>query len=185
MAAVNHRRLWWMAQRAWLRHGASALLAACGGLVLVVLAIGVATRTVQLSLAEDALAERLLEARATLGPVAEEQLSLPLPEDEARFDITRAVLQRLSEAGLEPERVRYTYESVEQAGLVRQIGSFTLKARWGEIAALLADLQRVDRSVYIAKLKVVSERPDDEQVVAEVQLAWALLQHADTAESRQ
>ena len=177
MEAMSMQRLAWWANRLYLRHGAATLIALAGLVVLLLLAAATAWSQVRLTRAEQDLAQQVERLRSLSQPRVhrEKVAALPLPAISERFDLNQRIIATLKTTGLEPERIRFKFEPVQDAGLTRQIAVFTLKARWSEIAAVLDRLQSVDRSLYLSRLRVSRETASDEQVSAEVQLAVAMV----------
>lgn len=180
MDRVNVDRLVWWAHRSYQRHGAVAVVAVSGLLLLagVLLATGIAYLRLQDTQVE--LDQRVAALRTQAQPQAPrgKVVSLPLPPMEQRFLITRRIIATLAKVGLEPERMRFKFEAVPDAGLTRQVASFTLKGRWSQIGTALARLQAADRSLYISRLRVSRQGAGDEQVSADVQLAVAMVDRA-------
>jgi len=185
MGPVDPRRLVWALNRGYLRHGVAYVLTVVGTIAVLVLVVGAAFDAWQLQRTQRALAERLHDLRVSSRPVAEQasDAALPLPALSRRFDINRRILDALAAAALAPEQIRFRYENVGDAGLVRQTAVFTLKASWSEIAKALAALQAADRSLYIAKLRLEREQPGDPMVTAELQVAVALTLDPDDGSS--
>lgn len=180
MGELNLARVLWTLNRAYLRHGVSLVVAALGVAMALALSVSVAGSVLRLATLEATLADRVAELRGRPPVTAarDEAPSLPLPLVSRRFDITRRILAALGKTGFEPEQIRFKFESAGEAGLMRQIAVFTVKARWDDVARLLAQLQGADRAIYISKLRVARENAEDELVSAEVQLAVALLDDA-------
>lgn len=177
MGPLNIKRLYWAFNRQYLRRGAVAGIALGGAVCVLTLLVSLGWSRLRLERAGEALAASVGELRAGRGeavPRAQAE-TLPLPDATRRFDLNRQFLVALKRAGFEPEQIRFKFETAEEAGLTRQIAVFTLKARWGDIARVLSQLQAVDRAIYISKLRVLREHADDEQVAAEIQLAVALV----------
>jgi len=181
MGRMNHKRMLWTLNRAYLRHGALVWVSAAGiaiMLLLSVLTVAAALRLVQIEVDQKARVDELRGTPASV-PVGDEASALPLPQASRRFDITRRILTSLQKTGFEPEQIRFKFEAAGEAGLTRQIAVFSVKARWDDVARLLAQLQRSDRAIYISKLRVARENAEDELVVAEIQIAVALLDDTD------
>jgi hypothetical protein len=186
MERVDIRRLIWWGHRTYLRHGAVMVVALIGGVLLLVLLAAMAWSHMHLARVERELHRgvEILRARPIPQGRREKVQALPLPAITQRFAITRRIISVLKDTGLQPERMRFKFETIQDAGLTRQVAVFTLKARWDEIAAALARLQATERSLYISRLRLSRENLDDEQVSAEVQLAVALVDRAVVAEAK-
>ncbi|GAB3094110.1 hypothetical protein GCM10027159_10610 [Lysobacter terrae] len=171
------RRLAWWAQRHYLRYGMASIVAATGFALLVALSAATAWSHLRLTRAERELSARMDTLHALSRPQAhrEKVAALPLPAIAERFELNRRIIAALKTAGLEPERIRFKFEPVQDAGLTRQVAVFTLKARWAEIASALERLQAADRSLYLSRLRVSRDAPSAELVSAEVQLAVAMV----------
>ena len=180
-----HRFAWWL-HRLHLRHGASAIVALVGGLLLVGLLAVTAVAQLRVQRGQEQLDRRVAALRSQARPAEprEKVVSLPLPPMAQRFLITKRIITTLDKVGLQPERMRFRFEAVEDAGLTRQVAVFTLKGRWSQVGTALAKLQAADRSLYIARLRVSREHTADEQVAAEVQLAVAMVDRAAEALER-
>jgi hypothetical protein len=187
MDRLDFRRVVWWLHRIYLRHGAATVVALFGGAVLLALLAATAWSSLRLASAERELEQRVEALRAAPAPQLrrEKVQALPLPAMEQRFAITRRIIATLRETGLEPERMRFKFETIQDAGLTRQVTVFTLKARWSEIAAALARLQATERSLYISRLRLSRENPGDDLVAAEVQLAVALVDGVVAVEEEQ
>jgi hypothetical protein len=186
MGRVDASRLVWWFHRVYLRNGAATLIALSGGALLAVLLAATASSHLRLVRVERELAQRVQSLRSRPVPqVRREKVQvLPLPPMAERFAITRKVIATLAQAHLEPERIRFKFEAIQDAGLTRQVAVFTLKARWSEIAAGLARLQATERSLYISRLRLSRESLGDDLVSAEVQLAVAMVDGAAPLENR-
>lgn len=176
MERVNPRRLAWAAQRAWLRHGPVVVVPVLAVAALAALLLGVLGTAIRADGVERDIAARLRQPPAASSAIPRAKARVvPLPPLADRFDINRKVLEALEGAGFEPERIRFKFETIEDAGLTRQVASFTLKAPWERIAGVLATLQASERSLYIARLRLKRESPTDAELSAEIQLAVALV----------
>ena len=176
MDRMNPRRLAWTAQRAWLRHGPAVLVPVLVAVAVVAVLLGIAGAGIRADAVDRDIAAQLRQrsAAAVAVPRAGAR-AVPLPPLADRFAINRKVLEALEAAGFEPERIRFKFETIEDAGLTRQVAAFTLKASWERIAGVLATLQASERSLYIARLRLVRETPADAELSAEIQLAVALV----------
>lgn len=180
MVQVIVKRAVWSANRLYLRHGVVAVVAALAVVGVLVIFLGVIAAAFRLAQADMELigrGEPLVSPTARVA-ISEGRQQLPLPVAALRFEVTRRILTVLQDAQLSPERIRFKFENAGDAALTRQIATFTVKASWSEIADMLARLQATDRAVYIAKLRVFRESPDDQLLTAEVQLALALHEDA-------
>nr|WP_199038763.1 hypothetical protein [Dyella sp. ASV24] len=171
-----HRLVWWL-MRLRVRHGLLAWAALATWMVVVVLGVATMLSAVRLH-----AAGRELSAQATAlagAPAVTTSSAAPtkslLPAATERFDTTRRMLESLQGTGFAPEQIRFKFEADRDAGLTRQVAVFTVKAPWSDVAKLLAQLQTLDRSVYIAKLRIVRESAGSELVAVDVQLALAWL----------
>lgn len=185
MARLDFRRLVWALHRGFLRHGIAFGLALAGATAVLALSIAVGGTWWRLRQAEAAQTAQLGELHAAANQTTPNAPAavLPLPDAKQRFELTRRILSGLEEAGFTPEQIRFKFEDVSDAGLLRQTAVFELKARWEEIAQALAELQATDRSLYIAKLRLERETPDDALVVAEIQITMALAQGVTVMEA--
>ena len=185
MDRMNLQRLAWMGQRAWLRHGPVLVVAVAVALAAVAMLLGIVRSQYRVAGVDREIAMQLQQARSrpVVGMARAKTRVLPLPPLSSRFGITRNVLDALEGAGFEPERIRFKFETIQDAGLTRQVVAFTLEAPWERIAGLLATLQASERSLYISRLRLARETPDDVQVTAEIQLAVALVGGATPAEA--
>lgn len=177
MGAVNVKRLAWALNRGFLRHGAALGIGLLGMAWVLGLLAAMGWSWLRLDRVNDALAAQASKMRAArdIAPLRKEGQSVPLPVISERFVITRRILTALKKASFEPEQIRFKFENAGDAGLTRQIAVFTLKAPWSDVAKALAQLQAADRAIYISKLRLARETPDDELVTAEIQLAVALV----------
>lgn len=175
MVQMISRRAVWSLNRLYLRHGTLAAVGAMAVAGVLALLLGVILAAYQLAVADSELTGRGQPVTSPAAPVApRERQQLPVPIAALRFDVTRRILTVLQDTQLAPERIRFKFENAGDAGLTRQIATFTVKAAWSDIADMLAQLQATDRAVYIARLRVFRESADDELLTAEVQLALAL-----------
>lgn len=177
MARLNARRLIWACERAYLRHGAIVPMAAIGFLALVVLLADICWSYRRIAQTEEEIGRRAQQLRAAIRPdmPREKVQVLPMPAMSRRFGINQRVLATLQGAGFEPERMRFKFEEIQDADLTRQVASFTLTGRWGEVAKALSALQAADRALYISRLRLSRQTLVDDQVSAEVQLAVAFV----------
>lgn len=177
MGGVDVRPLVWALHRGYLRHGAVFVLCLLGILAAVLMSVAIGAAWWQLRQADQALIARLHEVRTVRGvPVTDGPADvLPLPAETQRFHITARILAGLEEAGFEPEQIRFKFENINDAGLIRQTAVFKLTAGWDDIARALAGLQASDRSIYLSKLRLERENPDDPRVTAEIQVAAAMI----------
>jgi hypothetical protein len=183
VTALDPRRLLWTAQRVFLRHGALAWMAAVGGLALAALLAATLSASVRLARVTadvDARVAGLRLAQAQRGADGRPATaSVPLGPDT--FTTNRRVLAALEDTGFAPEHIRFKFEPVGETGYTRQVAVFSVRARWSEVAKLLDALQRADRSLYIARLRLSREDADDPLVGAEIQLAATLADAAGGA----
>jgi hypothetical protein len=174
------RRLAWVVQRGFLRHGALAWTIAIGAVVVAALAISGVLASVRLARAQAVLEARTAELRhgapGGTGATRRDADAVPLGSDA--FATNRRLLAALDSTGVAPDAIRFKFEPVGETGLVRQVAVFTVKARWADVARLLDALQRADRALYIARLRLQREEADDPQVEAEIHLATTLAAHA-------
>lgn len=173
------RRIAWACERAYLRHGVVVPVLAIGCLVLVVLLVEIGWSYQRIMNAEQEIDYRSrqvhLDARPDEPRAKIQALPLPLPALSRRFVINQRVIAALRTVGFEPERIRFKFDVLQDAGLTRQVASFTLTGRWDEVAKGLSALQAADRSLYIARLRLSRQSLLDDQVSAEIQLAVALV----------
>jgi hypothetical protein len=178
MEALTHfdpRRIAWSVQRAFLRHGAFAWTIAVGGALVAVLVVGGVLSSVRLARAQSLLEARTAELRrGATDATAPRTDAHALPLGGDTFATNRRVLAALDKTGFAPESVRFKFEPLGETGLVRQVAVFTVHARWADVAQLLDTLQRADRALYIARLRLQREDADDPDVEAEIQLATTL-----------
>lgn len=147
-------------------------------LAVLVLAVSVAASALRLQHVGAELATARAQAvhgAPVEAAVASGREPLPLPSAARRFEITRRILEELQDKDFAPGQIHFKFEHVAEAGVTRQIAVFTVRTHWDEVASLLARLQAVDRSIYIARLRVARESADDATVDADIQLAVALL----------
>ncbi|HEY1137602.1 MAG TPA: hypothetical protein VGE64_08945 [Xanthomonadaceae bacterium] len=167
------KRLSWTVHIAWMRHGVMGGLALSALLIVLamLLDVGNAYRRVR-SLESEVSAKTVASLpRKTAGAPSDALLETPVfPIITARSNINGKILDILDRMEGGPEQVRFKYEASPEAGLARQVVVFNLKATWREIAALLDKLQRVDRSVFISRLKITRESIEEDVVEAEIQL---------------
>lgn len=176
MGRVDPRALVWALNRGHLRFGAVFWLVVAAMLAVLSMLIVLAGNGWRLRQLDAQLAERIVELREireTRGEMVQEE-ELSLPSATARFELTRQILARLKEAGFQPDEIRFRFEELNDAGLLRQTAIFKMKARWEQIADALDSLQQADRALYIAKLRLERDAPSDPLVTAEVQIAIAL-----------
>lgn len=180
MAAIDLRQPVWLLHRGFLRHGIGFGLVLAGILTVLLLLIMDVATWLRVRQVDDALAARLVESHVAGNRMVEAvpAHTVTLPEAMHRFELTRRILSGLEEAGFEPEQIRFKFEEMDDAGLLRQTAVFNLKAGWREIARALVSLQATDRSLYIAKLRLERESPEDPLVQAEIQIAVALTRSA-------
>jgi hypothetical protein len=176
MSALDPRRLLWSTQRAFLRHGALAWISAAAVLALLLLFAASLSSSLRLARATAELDARVAALRlaessrdASGRPVA---AVVPLGTDT--FATNRRLLAALEGTGFAPERIVFKFEPVGETGFVRQVAVFSVRARWSEVAGLLDALQRADRSLYIARLRLSRDDAADPLVGAEIQLAATL-----------
>ena len=178
MDRMIFRRAVWTLHRAHLRHGALMWANLGMALLVVMLLANVATSAWHLQRAGIELAAargQVSHGTPVQVVAADGRDALPLPSAARRFEITRGILQALQDKDFAPEQISFKFERVAEAGVTRQIAVFTVRTRWDEVADLLARLQAVDRSVYIARLRVARETAGDAMVDADIQLGVALL----------
>lgn len=172
------RRLTWWLMRVRLRHGLLAWAALAAWVCVVVLGFTTTVSAVRLHGAGRDLSSQA--AALSHGPAAAGSSvappKSPLPSAGERFDTTRRMLESLQGSGFSPEQIRFKFEVDRDAGLSRQVAVFTVRAPWSDVAKLLAQLQTLDRSVYIAKLRIVRDSAGSELVAVDVQLALAWLE---------
>lgn len=175
MVQMTSRRAIWTINRLYLRHGPLAAAGTLAVAVTLALLLGLILAAFDLAKADIKLSRRGQPITSPVAPVeVMERRQLPLPDAALRFQVTRRILAVLQDTQYAPERIRFKFENAGDAGLTRQIATFTIKAAWSDIAEMLAQLHATDRAVYIAKLRVFRENADDELLTAEVQLALAL-----------
>lgn len=173
MDRLMFRRLEWAVRRGWMLHGAMGALAMISLFVAGMLMLRVVSdyrRVVSL--------EREVSARAKSTQLRRSVSALSDAPDEApafpaasqRSLINGKILAILDRFQNGPEQVRFKFEASSEAGLVRQVAVFNIKATWPEIAGLLHKLQMVDRSVYVSRLKITREGDEESLVDAEIQL---------------
>jgi hypothetical protein len=176
VTAFDPRRLAWTVQRVFLRHGLSAWLLAVGIVLVAALAIATLLASVRLQQAQALLEARTAELRhgaaADAGGSRTDAHAIPLGGDA--FATNRRLLAAMDKTGLVAESIRFKFEPVGETGLTRQVAVFTVRAPWAEVARLLDALQRADRALYIARLRLQRENADDPLVEAEIQLATTL-----------
>jgi hypothetical protein len=177
MERLNQARLMWAFHRAYLRCGPALPAIVLGLGAMLALAVMLAASALRLHRLEGRLAHAPAAASTIVepqsAPVSAAPVALPLPSETRRFEITRKVLQTLEDDGFAPPQIRFRFEHAGDAGVTRQIAVFAVDTDWSDVARLLADLQAVDRAVYIARLKVVRDTVADARVTAEIQLAVA------------
>lgn len=167
----------WLLHRAHLRHGV---------LLWVFVALGGAIVAGSMVVAEDGwqlvrLRHELTAARSSHSPAANRvdasskpgRAWLPLPGIEERFSINAAVLDIMAKSRLQPDKIRFKFDRAGDAAIVRQTMTFSIKARWGDIAHLLKELQASHRAIYIAGLHIERDAADMGVVLAKVRLAVA------------
>lgn len=177
MDRLTFRRVLWVFHRAHLRHGALMWACVVAVVVLIGLVVSMAVSALHLKRLGTDLAmarDRALHGApaATIPGIGREPL--PLPSVARRFDITQRILKELQGKDFAPEKMRFKFEHLAEAGVTRQIAVFSVRTRWNEIAELLTGLQAMDRSIYIAKLRVARDSADDAMVDADIQLAVIL-----------
>jgi len=176
MEPLMLRRLVWWLMRLRLRHGLLAWAALAAWVGVVVLGVGTVLSAVRLHGAgRDLSAQATALTRAPAAASSTTAPKSPLPSATERFDTTRRMLESLQGSGFSPEQIRFKFEADRDAGLSRQVAVFTVKAPWSQVAKLLAELQTLDRSVYIAKLRIARDSAGSELVAVDVQLALAWL----------
>ena len=178
MDQLTFRRIVWALHRGHLRHGAWMWVGMAVALALIGLTASVAASALRLQQVDTELAAArasALHAAPVQVRVVDGREPLPLPSAARRFEITQRILEQLQDQDFAPEQIRFKFEQVAEAGVTRQVAVFTVRTRWNQIAQLLSRLQALDRSIYIAKLRVARESADDAMVDADIQLAVALL----------
>lgn len=176
MGSIDPKWLVWTLQRGYLRHGWAFIAMWVSGLALVLLAAVTAIGAWQLRSVEKELAARL-DAMDNLKPSivpGHKVEALPLPGLEHRFDMNREVFAGLEAAGLQPEQIRFRFEDLGNAGLVRQTAVFKHKATWGETADMLERLRMAKVPLYIARIRLERESQNDPLITAEIHVAAAL-----------
>jgi hypothetical protein len=178
MDRLSFRRVLWVLHRGHLRHGALMWASLAVALAVLALAASVAASALRLQRIGTELATvqaQILHGAPVEAAVAGARTPLPLPSAARRFEITQRILEQLQDKDFAPAEIHFKFEHVAEAGVIRQIAVFTVRTHWDEVAGLLARLQAVDRSIYIARLRVARETADDVTVDADIQLAVALL----------
>lgn len=179
MDRLIFRRVVWTLHRGHLRHGALMWMNVGVVLIVVMLLANVVVSAWHLQRAGVELAAAQLQVAhgtpISAVATADGHDPLPLPSAARRFEITRGILEELQGKDFAPGQINFKFERVADAGVTRQIAVFTVRTRWDEVASLLARLQAVDRSIYIARLRVARETADDAMVDADIQLGVALL----------
>jgi hypothetical protein len=176
LTLLRPRRVFWSAQRAFLRHGLLAWAIAASVLALLVLLMGTLSASMRLARANAELDARVAALRVNTqrqDPNGRPALATVPPGADA-FATNRRLLAALEGAGLAPAHIRFKFEPVGETGYLRQVAVFSVRAQWGEVAGLLDALQRADRSLYIARLRLSREDAADPLVAAEIQLAAVL-----------
>lgn len=179
MERLSARSLVWGLNRWILIMGPAAWTLIVGTVLLVVVGAGLWSSTTQLHRYEQTLAtlagNPAGDGAGEPGPGAPR---LALPVLAQRFEVNRRVLAALADSGLQPDQIQFKFETVEEAGLTRQVAVFTLQSEWGQVSRALQQLQAADRTIHISRLTLAREAPGSGLVTAEVQLG-ALFADAD------
>jgi hypothetical protein len=173
MDRLMFRRAQWALHVAWVRHGvtgAAALLALVVAMALLGM-IGNDYRRVialerELSVKTNASLLRR-PAGETKDPIAE---APAFPSEAARSRTNGKILAILDRLETGPEQVRFKFEALPEAGLLRQVAVFNIRTTWPQVADVLGELQEADRAVFISRLKVAREGAEEDVVEAEIQL---------------
>ncbi|NZA25160.1 hypothetical protein H0E84_02085 [Luteimonas sp. SJ-92] len=185
MGRIDSRPLVWALHRGYLRRGAAFVLCllVASAAVLTALLAGAAWWQLKQADREVAARTRALSAAPSGQGLEEKSEPLQLPASARRFDINARILAGLEEAGFAPQQIRFRFEDVDEAELIRQTAIFELTAGWSEIANALAGLQATDRAVYISKLRLERETPGAALVTAEIEVAAAMVGKLDPEEA--
>lgn len=184
MERMNPRRIVWMLHRLHLRHGPLVWVAAA----LMVVALAAGATTLHQAIQVRSLRAEWKRVRALPAPpiadatsVAKPHASgphLPLPDYARRFDVTDSMLEAIRAQGLDPDRIRFRFEPHADAGITRQVATFSVRARWPDVAGVLQKLQASRRDLYVSGLRIARESPEAETVTADIRIAAAYMSPA-------
>lgn len=168
-------RLRWFLSVLLARHGWLAALSMFATACAMVSLVWFGIEYARLQRAERALADIVREAHTGTQRPASTTTSDPAPAfpvASERHAINRRILDTLRRGNFHPEQVRFRFEDVPDASATREVAVFTVSSAWSDLAHLLESMQGLDRSMYISRLRVSRNTSADEQVTAEIQVAF-------------